>query len=344
MNWSCLVIPCLLASMFHLPLSLAAHSPGEQMAEAATRFLEALTPDQRKIAQFNFDDEERKNWHYVPRQRQGIPWSQLSLDQQHLAHALLGSTLSAQGLLKTASIIRLEEILRALERGRGPVRDPGLYYLTLFGQPGPRSTWGWRLDGHHLSLNLTLIKGQPVSLTPTFFGANPATVPSGPHAGLRVLAAEEDLGRRLITSLDTDQRRVAILPGAVPSDIILNPQRAATRLEPEGLSMDRMTAAQREILWSLIQTYVRNYRSELAEVDLRRILEAGPDRIHFAWAGGFEPGEPHYYRVQGPTFILEYDNVQNNANHIHTVWRDSANDFGADLLRQHYENHPHPHP
>jgi hypothetical protein len=331
-------------SSFASLLPVPAHSPGEQMAEAATRFLEALTPDQRELARFEFEHEERKNWHYVPRPRQGIPWNQLSLDQQHLAHALLGSALSAQGLLKTASIIRLEEILRELERGRGPVRDPGLYYLTIFGQPGPQATWGWRLDGHHLSLNLTLIEGQPVSLTPTFLGANPATVPSGPQAGLRVLAAEEDLGRRLITSLDADQRPVAILPGAVPSDIILSPQRAARRLEPAGLSMDRMTVSQREILWSLIQTYVRNYRTELAEADLRKIREAGSGRIHFAWAGGLEPGEPHYYRVQGPTFILEYDNVQNNANHIHTVWRDSANDFGADLLRQHYETHPHPHP
>jgi hypothetical protein len=332
------VVPLLLA----MGLAVNAHSPGDEMAAAAQRLLDALTPAQRAQAQFEFQDAERQNWHYVPRRRQGIPLKDLTPDQQPLAHALLGAALSAQGLLKAATIISLEEVLRVLEAGRGPVRDPGLYYLSVFGVPASHGTWGWRLDGHHLSLNLTLIDGQAVAVTPSFFGANPATVPSGPRAGLRAMAAEEDLARRLVTSLDDDQRRVALLPGAAPSDIILNPRRAATRLEPEGLAMARMTADQRDNLRALIETYVRNYRRELADEDLRKIEDAGPERIHFAWAGGLQPGEPHYYRVQGPTFILEYDNVQDGANHIHTVWRDSANDFGQDLLRQHYEDHPHP--
>jgi len=325
-----------------LASGLNAHSPGDQMAEAAQRFLAALEPAQSAQAQFEFPDPERRNWHYVPRQRAGIPWKDLSLGQQQLAHALLGTALSAEGLLKAATIVSLEEVLRVLEAGRGPLRDPGLYYLSIFGTPGPQGTWGWRVDGHHLSLNLTLIDGQPMAVTPSFFGANPATVPSGPRAGLRVMAAEEDLARELVRSLDADQRRIAVLPGAAPSDIILNPRRAASRLEPEGLAMNQMTDGQRDALRRLIEVYVRNYRPELADADLRKIDAAGPTRIHFGWAGSLNPGEPHYYRVQGPTFILEYDNVQNGANHIHTVWRDVDNDFGADLLRQHYEADPHP--
>jgi hypothetical protein len=332
-----LIFPLLLGftAMIH------AHSPGEQMGEAAQRLLVSLDPAQRDRAQFEFQDPERENWHYVPRRRQGIAWKDLSLDQQPLAHALLATALSTQGILKAATIISLEEVLRVLEAGRGPDRDPGLYYLSIFGTPGPEGTWGWRVDGHHLSLNLTVIDGQPVAVTPSFFGANPATVPSGPRAGLRVLAAEEDLARQLVQSLDPDQRRIGVLPGAAPSDIILSPRRAATRLEPEGLASSQMTTGQRDALRQLIEVYVRNYRPELADADLRKIDAAGPDRIHFAWAGGLNSGEPHYYRVQGPTFILEYDNVQDGANHIHTVWRDVDNDFGADLLRQHYEAHPH---
>jgi hypothetical protein len=325
-----------------IAVTLRAHSPGEQMAEAAQRFLDTLTAEQRAQTLFKFQDPERENWHYVPRQRQGIPLKDLTLAQQPLAHALFASALSAHGLLKAATIISLEEVLRILESGRGPARDSGLYHISIFGTPASKGTWGWRLDGHHLSLNLTIIDGEAVAVTPSFFGANPATVPSGPQAGLRVMASEEDLARRLVTALSADQRRSAVIPGDAPSDILLNPRRAATRLEPEGLAMGEMTDEQREDLRQLIEVYLRNYRPELADADLRKIEVAGPDRIHFAWAGSLQPGEPHYYRVQGPTFILEYDNVQNSANHIHTVWRDSENDFGADLLRQHYEDHPHP--
>jgi hypothetical protein len=334
--------PFLLPLLALVHMNLHAHEPGHLMTEAAQRFLGALTAEQRARTQFEFDDPERKNWDYVPRPRQGIPWKDLTIDQQHLAHALLGTALSSHGVLKAASIISLEEILRDLEGGRGPLRDPGLYFLSIFGQPGPQQTWGWRLDGHHLSINLTLIEGHPVATTPSFFGANPARVPSGPRAGLRVLAAEEDLARQLVTSLDDRQRRAALLPGRVPSDIILNPRQAARPLEPKGLGMDQMTDEQRTTLRQVIEVYVRNYRPELADADLRKIEAAGPNSIHFAWAGELNPGVPHYYRVQGPTFILEYDNVQDGANHIHTVWRDLDNDFGSDLLRQHYLEHPHP--
>jgi hypothetical protein len=321
---------------------LRAHSPGEDMAMAAQRFVGALTPAQREKAQFAFQDEERKNWHYVPRERQGIAWKELSPDQQPLAYALLGSALSAQGLLKASTIMSLEEVLRELEAGRGPRRDPGLFYLSIFGTPGGRDPWGWRLDGHHLSLNVTLVDGEPVAITPSFFGANPAEVREGPRSGLRVLALEEDLARRLVTSLDEEQRRVALLSGEAPSDIILNPRRKAARLEPEGLSMKRMTEDQQATLRALVEGYVKNYRPELAASDLRKIEAAGPERMHFAWAGGMERGQPHYYRVQGVTFILEYDNVQNGANHVHSVWRDVESDFGDDPLRRHYKEHPHP--
>jgi hypothetical protein len=197
------------------------------------------------------------------------------------------------------------------------------------------------VEGHHLSLNFTIADAHHVAVTPSFFGSNPGEVRSGARKGLRVLAGEEDLGRLLVKSLNEEQRKKAVFETKAPSDIITGAQRRVKALEPAGVALKELDQDQARMLWSLLEEYVRRYRPELAEEDLSRIEKAGRDKISFAWAGSVEPGQGHYYRVQGPTFLLEYDNTQNNANHIHAVWRDLKNDFGDDLLRRHYEEHPH---
>ncbi len=310
------------------------------MAETAANFLAALTPEQSETTVFAFEEEERHNWHFVPRQRNGIPIRDLTVTQRHLLQALLASGLSHQGLIKAHTIMSLEEILRELESGAAH-RDPELYYLTIFGDPSPEATWGWRLEGHHLSINFTIVDGQHVSATPSFFGANPAEVRTGPRSGLRALAAEEDLGRKLLESLEEEQRDIAVFTTVAPRDIITGADRRVEPLERVGIGASELTGSQQQLLLRLIEEYVRRHRPAFADQDLEKIHQAGFDEIHFGWAGGFERGQGHYYRLQGPTFIMEYDNVQNNANHIHTVWRDFENDFGEDLLRRHYERHSH---
>jgi hypothetical protein len=211
--------------------------------------------------------------------------------------------------------------------------------VSIFGSPG--KTWGWRVEGHHLSVNFTVVEGKEISAAPSFFGSNPAEVKQGPRKGLRILAAEEDLARELVKSLDAAQRKTAILTNVAYKDIITGAQRKVQPLAPAGLSAADMTSAQSDLLQKLVREYVYRQRPEGAGRDLEKIQKAGWTKVSFAWAGGLERGEGHYYRVQGPTFLLEYDCTQNDANHIHAAWRDFENDFGEDLLRKHYEEVPH---
>jgi len=324
-------------------LTVRAHSPAEEMAEAARNFLASLTTEQQAKASFEWKDGERQNWHFIPKPRKGLPLKELTPAQRPLAHALLGSGLSQRGYLKATTIISLEQILHELEQGTGGrmVRDPELYYVSVFGKPGAKDAWGWRVEGHHLALNFTIVKGQHIAVTPSFFGSNPAEVRSGPRKGLRVLAAEEDIARKLVQSLSEEQKKIAIYTNTAPSDIITGTNRNVQLLKPDGLAMNKLTKQQAEMLWDLVQEYVRRNRAEVADKDLEKIQNAGLDKVYFAWAGSVEPGKGHYYRIQGPTFLMEYDNTQNNANHIHAVWRDLQNDFGEDLLKKHYEQHPH---
>jgi len=316
-----------------------AQSPGAELAQAANNFLAALKPEQKAKTVFELKSDERVNWHFVPKERQGLPFKEMTPAQKHLAHALLGSTLSQRGHFKVATVMSLEQVLYELENN-APHRDADLYYLTLFGTPG-KDVWGWRIEGHHLSMNF-LVRGDTVlANTPSFIGANPGEVRSGPRKGLRLLAAEEDLGRQLAKSLDENQRKLGLLTTEVPKDIITAAARKVKPLEPAGLPATQLNPEQRELLKKLIQEYVYRHRPEIAEADRKKIEAAGWQNITFAWAGSLEPGQGHYYRIQGPTFLLEYDNTQNNANHIHTVWRDFENDFGEDALRKHYEQTPH---
>ncbi len=323
-------------------VSAHAHNVAAEMAAAADKFLAALTPEQRARATFDFKNDERLNWHFIPKERKGLTIKEMSPAQRLLAHGLLRSGLSAHGYDKATNIMSLEPILFELEgAGRKFPRDPELYHFFIFGKPGVKETWGWRVEGHHISVNVTLAKGQDISVTPSFFGSNPAEVRQGPRKGLRVLAEEEDLARQLLKSLDADQKQAALVETTAPKDIFTVADRKVKPLLPPGLLSSKMNKKQTTTLMRLIKAYVERYRPELAEDDLRKITKAGLDKIQFAWYGGVEKGEGHYYRVQGPTFLMEYDNTQNNNNHIHAVWRDFDGDFGEDILKKHYETTPH---
>jgi hypothetical protein len=306
------------------------------MAEAANRFLAALTPEQRAKATFAFEEDERQNWHFVPVERKGLALRDMTSAQKHLATALLSAGLSQQGYLKAESVMSLEDVLRVIEHGTGPERDPEKYYVSIFGTPSTGGTWGYRVEGHHLSQNYTVVGGH-VAGAPSFFGANPAEVKEGPRKGLRVHGTEEDLGRAVIQALDPEQRKVAIVDPQAYKDILtFESRQAALKGQPSGLQASKMSARQLELLMALLEEYTRNMPDQIAEAREEQIRKAGKD-IYFAWAGGTEKGEPHYYRVQTASFLIEYDDTQNNANHIHSVWRDFNGDFGVDLLKLHYQ-------
>ena len=322
--------------------TLRAHGPAGEMADAANNFLVTLDKDQQAKAIYEFKADERQNWHFVPIERKGLPVKELRPEQRPLAHALLASALSQRGLIKADTIMSLEKILFDMEgANRRFPRDPELYFVTIFGKPSTNSTWGWRWEGHHLAMNFTLVNGQEIAATPSFLGTNPAEVKDGPRKGLRVLSAEEDLGRELIKSMSAEQKAAAIFAKAALSDVVTLDKKKVQPLQPGGLAAAGMNAEQKAILKKLIEEYVRRYRPELASADLAKIEQAGLDKISFAWAGGEELGQGHYYRVQGPTFLIEYDNTQNNNNHIHAVWRDFNGDFGEDILARHYATTPH---
>jgi hypothetical protein len=233
----------------------------------------------------------------------------------------------------------LDQVLYELEN-HAPRREPGQYYLSIFGTPG-MEPWGWRVEGHHLSLNFLVANGGAVATSPAFFGANPATVRNGPRAGLRVLAREEELARQLVRSLDPKQAVLAIIASNAPGDIITGTNRQIGRLTPTGIPAAKLDKAQAKLLRELVAEFARRNRPELADAELERFDRAGKNDVSFAWAGATEPGRGHYYRIQSAHFLIEYDNTQNNANHIHTVWRDLENDFGEDLLKRHYQQSRH---
>ena len=311
------------------------HTPAV-MAETAKAFLNSLDAEQRARATFQFQDEERFDWHYIPKERKGLPLKDMNSAQKHLAHALLAAGLSQRGYIKAVSIMSLDEILRVLENGTGPVRDPDRYFFSVFGEPSETGIWGYRVEGHHVSQNFTIVNGK-VLAAPTFFGANPAEVREGPRKGLRVLAREEDLGRAFVQSLTPEQKKTAIVSADAPGEILTGPMRkAALQGQPSGIAASKLDSKQRETLQNLLDEYCNNLPEEVAQVREEQIKKAGGN-LYFAWAGGEQVGQPHYYRIQSAAFLIEYDDTQNGANHIHTVWRDFDGDFGLDLLKEHYQ-------
>ena len=319
-------------------LPAAEPEPAPTMAKAADAFLAALDPAKRAKAGLPFNSEERLNWHFVPKDREGVPFKQMSAAERQAALALLRSGLSARGFTKVDTIRRLEEVLFAIEGSRS--RDPELYYFTVFGTPSERAAWGWRYEGHHTSLNWTVVDGRLVATTPQFLGANPADVREGPQKGTRALAAEEDLGRALVKSLSADQGAQAVLSKDAPRDILTGASREAAIQGDRGIAYAKLTSEQQGLLLSLIQEYASAQAPAVAQARLARV-KADLPTLRFAWMGGLEKGQGHYYRIQGSTFLIEYDNTQNGANHIHCVWREFKGDWGRDLLTEHYRTAPH---
>lgn len=307
------------------------------MAGAANAFLASLTAPQRAQATYPFSDDERFDWHYIPKPRKGLPLRDMTAEQKQLAHALLAAGLSQQGYIKAVSIMSLDQVLKIMEGGAAPTRDPDGYFFTVFGEPSASGTWGYRVEGHHFSQNYTIVNGQ-VQGAPSFFGTNPAEILQGPRKGLRVLAREEDLGRQLVKSLNADQKKTAILSKDAPKEIVTEASRkAALNGQPSGIQASQLTAPQRAILQSLLDEYCENMTEQIDQRREEQIKKAG-DHVYFAWAGGEEPGQGHYYRIQTASFLVEFDNTQDHANHIHSVWRDFNGDFGLDLLKEHYQS------
>ena len=326
-------------ALFVLPLLFAsiaiAHpghesDPAEQMADAANVFIKWLTPEQKAKALLDFKTDERENWHYVPFDRQGIKLSELSPAQDHYAYALLNTGLSQKGFMTATTIMSLEQILREKEN-RPEVRDPEKYYVTIFGTPGNRGTWGWRFEGHHLSLNYTIADGK-VSVTPAFFGTNPAEVREGPRAGIRPLGMMEDLARKLVQSLGDD----AVFTDKAPKDVLSSQDRTAEIPAEQGVKGSDMTADQQEMVLGILDEFASNGRAEIGAEGMNEIRQA-VGSLRFAWAGGTQLGDKHYFRVVMPNaFMVEYANTTNNANHAHAVWRMFKGDFGRDLLQEHF--------
>jgi hypothetical protein len=329
-----------------LPLGqmIAAERSIAAMSQAATKFLAELTPEQRQQATFPMASDERLRWHFIPNEtfpRKGLSFRTMSESQQARAHDLLKSGLSQRGYVTASSIIQLENVLRAIETGGKMARDPRDYQFSVFGTPGAKDAWGWRVEGHHLSLHFTIAGNAAVATSPTFTGSNPAEVRDGPEKGKRVLAPLEDLGRAVVMSLDEGQRKAAVFEGVAPGDILTMNKNDISPLAPAGVAASAMTADQRAGLMRLVEAYTSVVADDLAADRMARLKTAGVEKITFAWAGPVEKGAKHYYRVQGPTFLIEYDNTQNDGNHIHAVWRDFQGDFGRDLLREHLQQYAH---
>lgn len=345
MRQSLLALFCL----FILPAAAQVVAPQrvkDDMADAAQSFLQSLTPDQRKQATYQFTDNERVNWDFVPHARKGLMLKQMQPDQQKLAWALLKTGLSDEGYHKATQISDLENVLRIVENrpANDTYRDPEGYYVTVFGDVGSNDPWGWRFEGHHLSAQFSSLTGRVMSLTPMFMGSNPGQVRIDvPQKGRQVLGEETAMAFKLLHSLTEPQLTQATLAKKAFGNILTGNSRRVSLERMDGLTYADMTASQRRQFLDLLKLYVGRYRVTLAKQQMDRIEKAGLDQLRFAWAGDTTTDNSigYYYRIHGPMLLIEYDNTQNNANHVHTVVRDLTNDFGDDLLREHYERAKH---
>jgi hypothetical protein len=311
-----------------------------EIAVAVRRWLDDLDAGQRARATFPFASAERFVWAYTPGDRAGLPIADMTAVQRASAMATLDAALSARGAREVRSIIDLEAILGELERQSGrrdEVRDPERYWFSVFGDPAGADPWAWRIGGHHVAIEFTMAGGEVVGSAPSFLGANPATVPSGSNAGGRAIDGEEKLARALLLGLTPEQRAVAVVDPVAPPDILSgNGRRADVRAIPSGIRHDQLDDGQRDALERLVRHYLDRARPEVADAEWARIASASLSSVTFAWAGPDAPGRGHYYAIRGPVFLIEYDNTQNGANHIHAVWRDLTNDWGEDRVAAHY--------
>jgi len=370
-------------------MSRAAEIVAARMAEAANAFLDNLDEEQRSIANWHFPaNEERLRWYYTPTDHGGLPLSRMRPGQQQLALRLLAGGLSRPAYVTASTIVGLENVLDELEgwsmhweRERG--RDPGLYYVRVFGRPGGVQPWSWRFGGHHLSVHHVVVGGQVRASTPLFLGADPAVSPLLGGGELRPLGGTEDLGREFLASLGKAERELAIVSPVAPFDLVSANRSKVTdgdlplklpeiwrgrfegatgelvetlqqRLEaglqiksehleavrfslaPKGISGERLSGTQRDLLRQVVAVYVKRLPDELATAEMAKFTDEALRALTFAWAGGVDRGVPHYYRVQGPRLLIEYDNAQRAGNHAHSVWRDPDGDFGMDVLGEHH--------
>ena len=315
----------------------------EKMSTATHALLALLDGDRQKKLVLSIDSPWRRNWHYTPRARPGLTLAELSENERGHVWTLLAHLLSKQGLQKARDAIRLEQVLGELTNDLG-FRDPENYALVLFGRPDGVQPWSWRFEGHHLSLNVAVSPANGIAVTPAFFGANPQTVPGG-HAlaGLRMMPAEADLAFSLINGLPATQQSAAIIATDAPRNIIAGPGREASLRTQEGVPLGALEDTLKTQAIELINAYIGNMSDPVAVRERQRLEQSGLQQVQFAWAGSLTPGRPHYYRLHGPTLLIEYDNTQNGANHVHSVWHDPVNGFGSDLLRAHYDHAPHGH-
>ncbi len=321
-----------------LSSSLLAHAQKKEVLKNTQNFLSTLTPELKSQAQYPFDDAERFNWNFVPIKRNGLTYYDFSDKQRDAATSLLKASLSEQGYQKAMAIVNLENVLMVVEK-QAPdsrYRDPLNYHFTVFGEPVEGKPWAWRFEGHHVALNFTSIGDEVVSSTPSFFGSNPGIVKEGESKGIEVLKEETKLGFELINALSADQRATAIFSEKAPAEIISGNKREAVPLTPDGISFKALGKEQQVLFLKLLDVYVKNYSFGFSKKLMDKIKNAGIENLHFAWAGSLAPGLANYYRIQGPMLLIEYDNTQNNANHVHTTVRDLKDDFAEDILREHY--------
>ncbi|MBL6615884.1 MAG: DUF3500 domain-containing protein [Reyranella sp.] len=309
----------------------------QRIADQASRFLASLDDGQRRKVSIAFDAPNRLDWHYIPRSRAGLTLGEMTPVQAEAARSLFATVLNEQGLSLLDGVRLVEGVLREQQ---GSFRDPDRYYVSIFGTPG-RFPWGWRFEGHHLSLNVALPAAANIAVTPFFVGAHPATVREGPHKGFRLLGASEDLAREIMTGLSESQQRIALIANRSFGDIVASPQREQDLGQPRGLQLGAMDGAARQRVEALMDRFLGTLAPDLVTAQKRRVMEQGVDQFRFAWAGSLQRGEGYYFRVHGPVTLIEYDNTQNSANHIHSVWRDLAADFGNDPLGDHYRRQLH---
>jgi len=311
------------------------------ITEAAEKFLAPLDAATLAKVTMRFDDPKRLDWHNIPKDtRKGLQYKDMTAEQRAACKEIIKASLSDEGFKTAERIMALETNLLVGEKGKGPFRDPERYFLTIFGKPSLKGEWGYSFEGHHYSLNFVIRDGNVVSDTPSFMGANPATVsvfvPGGPEVGTRTLADEEQLAFDLVQSLDDAGLKKALIAKEAPKDYRAAGEPKPPTGAPEGIAATDLNDAQMKTLWALLEAYCANLAPELGAARLTDLKANNPDRIYFAWAGSTKPGVGHYYRVQGPTFVLELVNIQsdpqgNPANHIHSVWRSLKGDFGVAL-------------
>lgn len=330
-----------LALVVVLLAAFMGQAPTVQVVKEANAFLTTLNPEQRSKALFALDSDQLYNWHFVPRSRPGLSWGEMTPSQQKAAHDLLKSGLSKVGYQKIEDIRSLEPVLKELEGG-SPGRDERLYTFSIFGTPSNSAPWAWRYEGHHISLTFVYRDGRLVASTPQFLGSNPEQVLAGPKKGLRPLPKERDLAFKLLKTLGPDQLTKAKISSNTTGDIITGNDRKAAIEGNQGLPYGELTTAQKQLLMELLKAHAEVQSEKEQARRVKQIEDEELGNLVFAWMGATDGKGRHYYRIQGKNLIVEYDNSQGNGTHIHTVWRNKKEDFGADPLLDHYQNgHKH---